>query len=229
MWADKRIRSRLTTLSAASIPKDFLERVQAHDPPPELIEALNMGKLLIDPMPCLDEALGPNSLDLRLGYKLEVPDTPLEVAAINKRTVIRRLTFDPLYPPRDNRLDQRRRVSMLDGRACFFLEDGEAFELQPGMLLIAHALEVVCVPFDTVMHLWGKSWFARHGIAAHITTPLFHAGWCGNPVLELENHGRFSMNISPGIPIAQVTFHELTDIPDRPYLAMDNVKFSGQR
>ena len=71
------------------------------------------------------------------------------------------------------------------------------------------------LPTDIMMIVHDKSSWARRGLATQNT--VFDPGWRGYATLELTNHGKASLIILAGDPIAQVVCHLLTEPTTQPY------------
>src|SRR5262249_13783349 len=71
------------------------------------------------------------------------------------------------------------------------------------------------IPNDVLIVAHDKSSWARRGLAVQNT--IFDPGWRGYATLELTNHGRSSLAILAGDPIAQVVCHLLTESTTQPY------------
>lgn len=226
--SDKDLQKRLVTLKDVRLKPDFLERVSRGEIPSELELALNEGKIVINPMPP-PEAFDADTIDLRFGTEIEIADTILEVVEIDGRRVIRRLTRD-YRNDKINRLELTRKVVTEDDhRIKFRIDEEETVELQPGMLALAHTLEVICVPYDLQMELNGKSRLARDGITSHVSSPIFHAGWVGHAVMEVTNISQKNFNVFPGLSFASISFRQLSTQAKTPYLKKRGARYSGQR
>lgn len=225
--SDRDIKKRLRTPKQVGLKPDFLERLKRRDIPKELDLALDRGYILMDPIP-LPKAFDADTVDLRFGNIIEVADVILEVVTINGRVEIRRATKDYRY--QTCRLESNRKVLIEDEtRIKFILDDDETLEIQPDMLILAHTLELVCVPKDLQMEMGGRSRLARDGLTSHVSSPVFHAGWCGHAVMEIKNASRLSFNVYPGLEFSSICFRKLSSKPSVPYYMKQGAKFSGQR
>ena len=231
--ADKEIKKRLRAFSDIGLdssPEEIMERISKKDIPKKLDTSLKKGEIIIDPMPDLDIYLGPSSIDLDLGRKLEVPDVPLEIVKINNEIVIRLFVVDF----RDNHhnrslLEQHTGITQIDQSwKRFDLKNGEIFELPVGMQVNIFTKQVICIPYNLEANLDGRSCFARKGITTHITSSRFDAGFCGFLTLEVKNGGSCNLNLVPEMRIASLSFHELSSEVSIPYLKKKGAKFSGQ-
>jgi dCTP deaminase len=86
--------------------------------------------------------------------------------------------------------------------------------------------EGLCIPNDVLIVAHDKSSWARRGLAVQNT--IFEPGWRGYATLELTNHGRSSLTISAGDPIAQVVCHLLTEPTRQPYGFNGTGKYQDQ-
>lgn len=227
--SDRDIKKRLIPREKTGLPKNFLDLVKIKEIPKELDKLLDDGYIIIDPFPD-DKRFDADTLDLAFGHVVEVDDTPLERVSINGRTTVRRFTMDFRETSLQKRLDHTCKVSIEDqSRLRFILGDDETLELQPGMVTSAHTLEMICVPNDLQMQIWGRSRIARSYICSHMSSPIFHPGWCGHLTMEIKNDGHFNFNVYPGLIFAAVTFLQLSSKAEVPYYKKLGAKYSGQR
>ncbi len=97
-----------------------------------------------------------------------------------------------------------------------------------GNFTIASAIEEFQLPLDLVGIVHDKSTWARRGLSVFNT--VIESGWCGFLTLELVYHGRDPLHIPAGAGIAQVVFHQTSDLakydgkyqnqPDQPVKAI---------
>ena len=106
------------------------------------------------------------------------------------------------------------------GPASYDVRIAESVTIHPGEFRLASTMERFCIPHDVLMVMHDKSTWARRGLSVFNT--IFDPGW-GEPdryayaTLELVNHGRETLTISAGDPIAQVVCHLLTEATSQPY------------
>lgn len=93
--------------------------------------------------------------------------------------------------------------------------DGWFVELEPGEFLLAATLEQFDMPPDVVGMVHDKSTWARQGLAVQNT--VCEPGWRGYLTIELTNHGRETLRIYQGDPIAQIVLHLTDQVVERPY------------
>jgi dCTP deaminase len=99
--------------------------------------------------------------------------------------------------------------------ASYDVRIAESMTIDPGEFVLASTIERFCIPNDVLIVAHDKSSWARRGLAVQNT--VFDPGWRGYATLELTNHGRSSLAISAGDPIAQVVCHLLTEPTKQPY------------
>lgn len=92
----------------------------------------------------------------------------------------------------------------------------ESYELVPGDFVLALTHESIRVPKDLIGLVEGRSTYARMGLSMHQTAPWIQPGWSGPIVLEIANHGSFTIKLTPLIDRpCQITFFELkSPVPD---------------
>lgn len=92
------------------------------------------------------------------------------------------------------------------------------WKMSPGQLLLGHTEEHFRIPAHLAARVEGKSSVGRRGLAVHVTAGFIDPGFNGQITLELVNHSQVKgFTLRPGLLIAQVTFHRLTDMPERLY------------
>lgn len=96
------------------------------------------------------------------------------------------------------------------------LGDRETYDLAPGGLVLALTHETITVPRNMIALVEGRSTYARIGLSMHQTAPWIQPGWTGPIVLEISNHGPFTVKLTPLIDRpCQLTFFQLTSsLPD---------------
>ena len=99
--------------------------------------------------------------------------------------------------------------------ASYDVRIAESVTIYPGEFVLASTVERFCIPNDVLIVAHDKSSWARRGLAVQNT--IFDPGWRGYATLELTNHGRSSLSILAGDPIAQVVCHLLTEPTTQPY------------
>ena len=156
----------------------------------DIKKALKSGRLVIRDVQ--QDAIQPVSVDLMLGDKLR----------IFKKTHI------PI-------IDVKQELPGLT--EVFSMDQGEAFYLHPGDFVLGITREWIGLPADLMGRLDGKSSLGRLGLLVHSTAGFIDPGFQGRIVLEFTNVSPMPISLYPGMPIAQVSFYEMTHPAQRPY------------
>lgn len=167
--------------------------------------ALKEKKIVITPAPNLEEQLGSNSLDLRLGNSFRVFEHS-------------RYPFIDPFDPTSTK-DVTREIS---------INDNERFIMQPGDFVLGTTIENVEIPDDLVGNLEGRSSIGRLGVVIHSTAASIECGYRGRITLELANMGKMPVALYPGMRICSVSFVKLTTPAEIPYYKKKNAKYVFQ-
>ena len=108
------------------------------------------------------------------------------------------------------------------------VEVKEWFEIGPHEFVLASSIETFRFPNDLAGRCEGKSSLGRIGLTIHVTAGFFDPGFEGTATLELFNANRYPIRIYPGMPIAQMSFHELSDRAAVPYGMSGGSKYHRQ-
>lgn len=134
------------------------------------------------------------------------------------------LNLDSIFwEPRSNikSIDLRKsRLLELDSRnywRSINLKDNECIDIKPGKFLLGRTYEKFSIPHDCAGKLEGKSSMSRFGLAVQIGSDFINPGWRGHMPIQLVNHSKTTIKIFPYIPICQLMFIKLSDVPDRLY------------
>lgn len=102
--------------------------------------------------------------------------------------------------------------------------------MKPGDFALASTYEWVDIPTDLAARIEGKSSWGRRGLAVHITAGFVDPGFKGRLVLELKNLGNEEIILATYLPIAQLSFFQLSSRAARPYGSDGlNSHYQGQR
>ncbi|PKQ37140.1 MAG: dCTP deaminase [Actinobacteria bacterium HGW-Actinobacteria-1] len=153
-------------------------------------EQMMTGRIRIEPFD--PEDIQPSSVDLHLSPRFQV--------FRNSR-----------YPYIDPSREQAGLMELVEATA------GEPFVLHPGEFVLGATLERVVLPDDIVARLEGKSSLGRLGLLIHSTAGYVDPGWDGTLTLELSNVANLPIVLTPGMPIGQISFTQMTTPVDRPY------------
>lgn len=176
------------------------------------IEAwLDSGKLVISPCPkikCINGA----TVDVRLGnqFRIFLGHTAAFIDLSGSKNKIRAA------------LDRVMSNEII-------LQEGEAFFLHPGELVLAVTLESITLPNNLVGWLDGRSSLARLGLMIHVTAHRIDPGWQGCIVLEFYNAGKLPLALRSGMLIGALTFELLSGPAKRPYNRQENAKYRDQK
>lgn len=153
-------------------------------------DQLLAGRIRIEPLDPDD--IQPSSVDVHLGPRFQV--------FRNSR-----------YPYIDPTVEQDGLMELVEASA-------EApFVLHPGEFVLGATIERLVLPDDIVSRLEGKSSLGRLGLLIHSTAGYVDPGWDGTLTLELSNVANLPIVLTPGMPIGQVSFMQMTTPVERPY------------
>ncbi len=108
------------------------------------------------------------------------------------------------------------------------LSEGETFVLHPGVSILGYS-EDYFGSNHYLIEVNGKSSLARIGLLVHNSAALINPGHFLNVALELCNLNNVPIILHPKMPIAQLTFAQLTSPPKQNYkdtgrYSKDNLK-----
>lgn len=165
---------------------------------------LEAGRIKIDPAEGIEERIGPDGIDMRLGNTFLVFER-------NKQAYI-----DPRSP--ESAKGTTRQID---------IQQGEPFIIHPHELVLASTTERVTIADDLLGRLEGRSSLGRLGIIVHSTASIFHPGWDGTATMELGNLGVMPVALYPGMRICMFTFERMSSPAERPYGSGES-KYQGQ-
>ncbi len=96
------------------------------------------------------------------------------------------------------------------GREEVFVPREEEFLIHPGDFILGATLEFLALPSDVMAFVEGRSTLGRMGLIVATATQVA-PGFHGVIVLELANTGTVPLAVTPGMGIAQLVFHTLTE------------------
>ena len=147
-------------------------------------------RLIITPLFEFEEFIDPASIDVRLG---------------NEFIIMKKESFAVL----DIRRQKELATQIERYQEHVRLNYREEFVLHPNQLIIGSTLEYVCLPSRLMCYVVGKSTWGRMGLVIATATKV-DPGFKGCITLEMINQGEVPVILYPGIPIAQLVFHETT-------------------
>ena len=171
----------------------------------DILDRLESGGLVIDPLDDPDIHIQPASVDLRLGR------TFLE---------FQRTNIPCIHPNSEQEVDDYVEETVID--------EGEEFVLHPGDFVLGTTKERVEIPPDLIAHVEGRSSLGRLAIVVHATAGLCDPGYKGQITLELSNLGAAPVALDPEMRISQLTFTELKTPAERPYGSERGSKYQNQ-
>ena len=157
-----------------------------------LIETDAAKRLVVSPLLDMEEQLGGNSLDVRLGTRF----------ITHRRANISNID------PNDDQLE-RRRVAIEEEA---YIPIGDYFVLHPRQFAISETIEYIGLPNDLTAQVLGKSSWGHLGLVI-ATAAGIHAWYRGIITLELANIGEVPLLLYPGRPIAQLFFNTTSPQP----------------
>ena len=88
----------------------------------------------------------------------------------------------------------------------------DSFLLKPGQFILGSTFESIKVPRNIVCHVDGRSTVARIGLAIHCTSGVIDGNFeeARAIVLEIKNQGPFNVVLRHRMPLALLTFAQLT-------------------
>jgi len=154
-------------------------------------------RLVVTPMLDPDVQIGPATIDLRLSSDF---------------LLTRRAEGSGIDPANDD----RRAVERTQER--FTVPLGEAFWLHPRQFALGATLEFIRMPPHLGAYVVGRSSWGRIGLIV-ATAIMVQPGYHGALTLELVNEGETPIALYPGLRVAQLAVHRLTDKTGSPYEA----------
>jgi dCTP deaminase len=113
----------------------------------------------------------------------------------------------------------------------------QGFHLEPKVFILGFTQQRIYLPNRSRLaaRVEGKSSLARLGVGIHVTAPTIHAGFGYNPKdphnpglpiqLEIFNIGNRTIVLDVGMPICQLIFEEVREVPQKGYQG----RFSDQQ
>ena len=156
----------------------------------DIKRAIKSGHLVVNPY--REEAVQPVSVDLTLGSKLRV-----------------------FRSERYFLIDVKQ--EMPDLTELVEIDELNPFILHPGAFVLGITKEWVGLPSDLMGRLDGKSSLGRLGLLVHSTAGFIDPGFNGCIVLEFSNISPLPITLYAGMPIAQISFYQMSSPAERPY------------
>jgi dCTP deaminase len=150
-------------------------------------------RLIITPLINPDASIGTTSVDVRLG---------------NNFILMQRQSF-PVLDIAKEETD----TSIGKYQQSVRINYHDYFILHPRQLVIGSTFEYVQIPPGLMCYVTGKSSWGRMGLIIATATKV-DPGFKGCITLEIINEGEIPIKLYPGLPIAQLVFHETTNKGD---------------
>ncbi len=171
----------------------------------DILDRLEAGDLVIEPIEDLDLQVQPASVDVRLGREF------LE---------FQRANIPSIHPNSDTETEEYVTETVVS--------EGGEFILHPGDFVLGTTMERVEIPRDLVAQVEGRSSLGRLAIVVHATAGFVDPGFRGRITLELSNLGTAPVALSPGMRISQLVFTELKTPAREPYGSGRGSKYQDQ-
>jgi dCTP deaminase len=171
----------------------------------DILQRLEEGDLVVEPLDDPDIQIQPASVDLRLGREF------LE---------FQRTNIPCIHPNSEREVEEYVDETIV--------ERGGEFILHPGDFVLGTTHERVEIPSDLIANVEGRSSLGRLAVVVHATAGLADPGFRGKITLELSNLGTAPVALTPGMRISQLTFTELTSPAERPYGTERGSKYQDQ-
>ncbi|MFB6134502.1 MAG: dCTP deaminase [Halanaeroarchaeum sp.] len=171
----------------------------------DILERLEEGDLVIEPLGDVALQVQPASVDVRLGREF------LE---------FQRANIPSIHPNSENETEDYTSATVID--------DEREFILHPGDFVLATTKERVEIPPDLVAQVEGRSSLGRLAVITHATAGFVDPGFRGRITLELSNLGTAPVALTPEMRIAQLVFTELKNPAEKPYGEERGSKYQDQ-
>jgi dCTP deaminase len=171
----------------------------------DILDRLETGDLVVEPLDDPDLQVQPASVDLRLGAEF------LEFQHAN---------IPCIHPNAEEEVE--------DYVAETVVGPEEEFVLHPGDFVLGTTYERVEVPADLIAHVQGRSSLGRLAVVVHATAGVVDPGYRGQITLELSNLGTAPVALTPGMRISQLIFTELRTGPQASRIGNDD-EFGGDQ
>lgn len=172
----------------------------------DLLDRLEAGDLVVEPLDDVDMQVQPASIDLRLGSEfLEFQRTNIPCIHPNRKEEVSEYVTET------------------------YVEEGTEFILHPGDFVLGTTKERVEVPPDLLATVEGRSSLGRLAIVIHATAGIVDPGYKGQITLELSNLGTAPVALTPGMRVSQLIFTELKNPAERPYGTKRGSKYQNQK
>ena len=185
----------------------------------DIKKMLKTRHIKVDPAPDLETQLGSTGLDFRLSSQFRV-FKPTSIPYIDPQDSTTLDAHTTVIDVADQSEEQPLLPHLPQGP--------RAFVIHPGEFVLGMTIEAIELPDDIAGRLEGRSSLGRLGIVVHSTAGHFDAGFKGNIVLEISNHGVIPVLLYPGMRFCQMVFETLTSPVEVSYQEKKHAKYVGQ-
>jgi dCTP deaminase len=149
----------------------------------EIDAAIRSGEIIVEPRPTPAQ-FAPTALDIHVGSDFRRWKQVLATPCLSSEVSFADLDLAAL-------LDLTEPVPIVN----------DVVVVRPNDFLLVRTLETIHLPFTSKIaaRIEGRSSGARLGMSVHVTAPTIHGGFHGKIVLEILNHGPFSIRIRPDV------------------------------
>ncbi len=166
-------------------------------------------RLAITPMIDPTEQINEGSVDVRLGTEF----------------VISKKTRYSIIDPKGHKHGRSLKLRIPELQEKVYTRVGKKLVLHPSQFALGCTLEYIRLPCDVIGYVIGRSSWGRLGLVI-ATATYVHPGFAGVLTLELVNLGDTPIALYPGIRIAQLTFHKLTNV-EKLHEKLQQTKYLG--
>lgn len=195
-------------------------------------EYCESGRIVIDPLPLWDEALGPVTVDLTLGNEFRAILNVQQRHANETRERLRTRELNDsqaiskFLHARKDLVDLTIADEPHDYSEPFYIYEPERITISPGGAIIGLTKEDVSLGKDIGALLNGRSSIARHGLIIHATANMVCPTWSGRIALEILNLSPNTIAIRPGMRVCSLAFFMMAENSQLDYLKIG--KYAGQ-
>lgn len=177
----------------------------------DILDEIESGELVVDPLDDPDIQIQPASIDLRLGEHIMGDVGPGRFSICGNHTgdiKYSKSALETVHGP--------------DGRVI--VEPN----LYPGDFILGETLEHVEIPPHFAAKVDGRSSMGRLGLMVHVTAGYIDPGFKGKITLELHNVGSRPIKLVAGERVCQLVLHEMRTPAARPYGERQESKYQNQ-
>lgn len=183
-------------------------------------ERISKGDLIIEPLEDPDHAIGPASVDFRLGNKFTV-------FKIANNIIIDPKNYDDKLK-QTLTLENNRTLSRHEYTDVY--EGGDKpFVIHPGDFILGKVHERIKLPPDIGAMVNGRSSLGRIGLIIHSTAGWADPGFDGHITLEITNIGKLPIKLYPGMRVGQFILYSMSTPADIPYDKRKQSKYNKEK